>query len=505
MLPGTENAVMPFWSPNGEWVAFFGDGKLKKIPSSGGPAQVVLDGVPDPRGGSWGPDDTILFGNGATPIMRVSSTGGGSAGVTTFDVSREEVSHRWPVWLPDGRHFLFTARSRSTENSGVYVGAANERPKRLPIRSDNSVGYAWPGFVLYLDGETLFGQRWDESRLDLSGQPVVLAERVGVATNGLGAFSTSNTGELAYSGALSSSGRLTWFDRTGSQVGAVDTEGDYVDFRLSPDDKRLAASLVDPKTGNPDIWLTDLARGDRSRFTLGPRLNASPVWSPDSSRIVFRTTRSGGLVDFYEKSSASGGTEVPVLPMGLQRMVNPEALNIAVSDWSPDGRHLLYSVLTLSRSELWLLPLMDAQKPVTFISSQSENMHGTFSPNGRLVAYASNESGRFEVSVQTLPLTDRKWTVSTAGGYEPRWRGDGREIYFLSEDRKLMVASVEPGPSFGVPRPLFQTQVPPGVTANRNHYAPTRDGTRFLVNTESADARPVSITVVLNWLSGIGP
>ena len=232
-----------------------------------------------------------------------------------------------------------------------------------------------------------------------------------------------------------------------SSSGSVGPEGYYTDFRLSPDEKRLAVSLVDPGTGYPAIWLTDLARGSLSRFTLGRVLNSAPVWSPDGARIVFRTTRSGGMVEFYEKSSAGGGEEEPVLLRAAKRAAGMHSSNLYISDWSSDGRYLLYSVSPSSGTELWLLPLAD-RKPVRLLRTSGTGAHASFSPDGRFLAYASDESGRLEVYVQTFPLSDRKWTVSTSGGSEPRWRADGREIYYLSEDRKLMAAAVGPGPSF---------------------------------------------------------
>jgi Tol biopolymer transport system component len=504
VLPGTEDAQYPFWSPDGAWIAFFAEGKLKKTPAFGGPAQALVD-VPDPRGGSWGADNTILYASGSTPIARIDASGGVTTDVTKLDASRKETTHRWPVWLPDGRHFLFTIRSSSVENSGIYMGSLDGPPQKLGIGSDGAVGYAAPGYVLFLEGTTLFAQRLDANRFELAGQPIPIAEHVGNSTNGFGSFSASTTGMLAYAGTLSRIGRLTWFDRSGNQVGTIGTEGEYIDFRFSPDDQRLAVSLIDPKTANPDIWLADITRGgNMSRFTFGPRVNATPIWSPDGTRIVFRTTRRGGLVEFYEKSAGSGGSEVPVLLDEVQRAAGAPSLNTVLSDWSPDGRNLLYSLNTTSRTELWLLPLVDDRKPVPFLTTQSDNMHATYSPNGHLVAYTSNESGRFDVYVQTFPLSDRKWTVSTTGGSEPRWRADGREIFYLSEDRKLMAVSVGPGPSFGVPKALFQTGVvAERVTPYRIHYAPNRDGSKFLVNTQSGDTPSTSISVVLNWTAGL--
>jgi Tol biopolymer transport system component/predicted Ser/Thr protein kinase len=503
-LPGTEDAQMPFWSPDGQWIAFFAEGKLKKIPTAGGPAQVVLDSVPDPRGGSWGADNTILVGSGSGPVVRVTSSGGSSIEATKLEPTRQEASHRWPVWLPDNRHFLFVVRSSSVENSGLYAGALDGPPRKLSLRSDNSVAYASPGYVLFAVEDALFGQRLDLSSLDLTGPSIPIAERVGHSTNGLSAFSASQNGTLAYASAFSAIGRPTWFDRQGKQMNAIGGEGDYTDVRLSPDDKWLAAALVDPKTGNPDIWLTDLIRGSTSRFTFGPRLNAGPVWSPDGARIAFRTTRKGGLVEIYQKSSASGGDEIPMLLDETQRTLSVTSTNLALSDWSPDSRNVLYSKGTTSRMDIWLLPTTQAENPRVLLATQADNMHGTFSPDGRLVAYSSNESGRFEVYVQTFPLSDRKWPVSTMGGYEPRWRADGREIFYLSLDRQLMAVTVGPGPTFDVPKPLFQTRVPPErVSAFRVHYSPNRDGTRFLVNTQVGDTPPTSITVVLNWTVGL--
>jgi len=502
-MPGTENPVDPFWSPDSRWVGFVSEGKLKKTPAAGGPVQMVAT-AGNPRGASWGPDDTILFASGNTGLFRVASSGGPVTDVTKLDPSRQEGSHRWPFFLPDGRHFLHHIRSGALEYRGIYAGSMDGKTKKRLLPNDSSALYAPPGYLLYLDGDMLLGKPFDPGRLEFSGQPFTIAERVGHSSQGYGAISVSPGGVLAYAGPILHAGRLTWFDRDGTALGSVAAEGDYVDFRLSPDEKQLAASLVDSKNGNVDIWRTDLARGSTSRFTLGPSLNASPVWSPDGTRIVFRTVRKG-LAEFYQKSASGGGKEEPVLLEEMQRAVFIEANNSEPTDWSPDGKRLLFSTTT-GNSGLWLLPLSSAGgdgKPVKFVDSPGDQIHANFSPDGHFVAYSSNESGRYEVHVQTFPLSDRTWQVSTNGGYEPRWRGDGHEIYYLSEDRKLMAVSVGPGPSFGVPKPLFQTRVLPGVSSLRANYVPSRDGRRFLVNTQIGDPPPNPITVVLNWTAGL--
>jgi eukaryotic-like serine/threonine-protein kinase len=502
-LPGTENAGSPFWSPDGRWVAFFSDGKLKKIPVGGGPVHVITSTASD-RGASWGPDDTILISSGNTGLMRVASSGGAVIPVTQLDLSRQEGSHRWPHFLPDGRHFLYLIRSAVAEYHGIYVGSLDGKTKRLLLPTDSNVFYMPAGYLFYTQGDMLLAQPFDSGRLELSGQPLTVAERVGHGSQGNSAFTVSPSGVLAYAGPILRGARLTWMDRAGKNLGSVATEGDYADFRLSRDEKQLTASLLDPKTGNADIWLTDLARGSTSRLTFGPTVNASAVWSPDGQWIAYRTVRQG-VAELYQRSASGGGTESRILSEAMQRQEIPQANNSVPTDWSPDGKHVLFSTI-LSNTQLWMLPLSSAGgdgKPFRFLTSSSDGMHGNFSPDGSLVAYTSNESGRFEVHVQTFPRSDRKWQVSTAGGYEPRWRGDGRELYYLAEDRRLMAVSVDSGTSFGVPKALFQTGVLPGVNAQRMRYVPSRDGNRFLVNTQSADPPPNPITLVLNWTAGL--
>ena len=357
--------------------------------------------------------------------------------------------------------------------------------------------------MLFLDGDTLMGQAFDAERLELRGQAFLVEGGVGRSSTGTGSYSVSGTGTLAYAGTLSTPGRLTWFNRGGNPSDSAGSLGDYTDFRLSPDQTRLAASLADPKTGFPDIWITDLTRRSSAPFTFGPAVNASPVWAPDGARIMFRTTRAGGLAEFYAKSAGGGGKEEPVLSQTTARASGVLSANMMLWDWSPDGRHLLFSATTSSDYDLWLVPLAGDPKPVSFLSAPGDQWHGNFSPDGKLVAYSSNESGRFEVHVQTFPLTDRQWTVSTTGGYKPRWRADGREMYYLSTDQKLMAVGVGPGPSFGAPTELFQVRVAGGVSSYRTHYVPSRDGQRFLINTPTGDPAMVPITVVLNWTAAL--
>jgi serine/threonine protein kinase len=306
-LPGTEGADSPFWSPDHRWIGYFADGKLKKIPAGGGPSQVIAANVLDSRGASWGPDDTILFSRGTTGVLRVSSSGGMVTPVTELDASRQEGSHRFPQFLPDGRHFLFTVRSSVADQAGVYAGSLDGKTKKLLIRGNTPALYAPSGHVLFLDGDTLMGQTFDAERLELRGQAFVVEGGVGRSSTGAGSYSVSGTGTLAYAGALSTPGRLTWFDRGGTPSDSAGSPGDYADFRLSPDQTRLAASVADPKTGFLDIWITDLTRGSAAPFTFGPAVNASPVWAPDGARIIFRTTRNGGFTEFYAKSAGGGG------------------------------------------------------------------------------------------------------------------------------------------------------------------------------------------------------
>ena len=495
-LPGTEGAQLPFWSPDSRWVGFFAEGKLKKIPVGGGPVQVLAD-VADAFGGSWGADGSIIFGKLSGAIFRVSSGGGTVTTVTKVDTVMK--AHRWPQFLPDGRHFLFHVQGGDSAQHGIYVGSIDGGTQKFLVRSESSAIYASPGYVLYVDGDTLLGQAFDAAHLELRGEPFTVAENVGRSTGFNIGVSASGTGMLAYAAAILQRGRLTWFDRAGNSLNSVGVEGDYSDFRLSPNGQTLAASLVDPKAWNPDVWLIDLMRGGPSRFTVGSVLSAAPVWSPDGTRIVFRTIRNGPT-ELYAKSAGGGGNEEVVLTYETQHAAGIDTPNLVCSDWSPDGRYVIGSLpQQTTGDDLWLIPLSGDRKPIKFLAPPSDQIHGNFSPEGRFVAYSSNESGRFEVYVQTFPLSDRKWQVSTDGGYEPRWRADGREIYYLSQDRKLMAVSVGTAPAFGVPKVLFQTRVPEGVTARRTHYVPSRDGQRFLVNTQSLDAPPGPITVVLNW------
>ena len=352
VLPGTENASEPFWSPDSRWIGFFDElGRLKKVAVSGGTVQTIAGSTSDPRGASWGADDTILFGTGSGGVYRVAAAGGTPQAVTELDSSRQEGSHRWPQFLPDGRHFLFTVRSGLADQRGVYVGALDGKTRHLLIRSDGNARYAAPGYVLFLDEDTLLGQSFDHERLELVGQPIPIAARVGRNSRGDGAFSTSSAGTLAYAGASLRPGRLTWFDRSGNPLGVVgpDGEHDYADFRLSPDETRVAASLVDPKMGVPDIWLIDLVRGGEQQFTFGPavNVNAAAVWSPDGGRIAFRTNRKG-LIELYQKSAGAGGNDQPLLPEDVARAAGVASSNLAavglvlrrtthrLREWHPD-------------------------------------------------------------------------------------------------------------------------------------------------------------------------
>jgi dipeptidyl aminopeptidase/acylaminoacyl peptidase len=394
-------------------------------------------------------------------------------------------------------------RSGLAEQRGIYISDLAGKTRRRLIRSDGNAKYVTPGYLLFLDGETLVGQAFDDDRLELAGQPVPIATRVGRSSRGDSAFSASSAGTLAFAGATLLPGSLTWFDRDGTRLGVVgpDEEHDYSDFRLSPDESRLAASLVDSKLAIPNIWLTDLIRGGTSPFALDATINAAPVWSPEGHRIAFRSNRKG-LMELSEKVASAGGADRPVLEEASARAAGVGYSTLLPTDWSSDGRLIAFT--SNLPSDIWLLPVGNSGEPIGLVRSPGDQMHANFSPDGRFIAYTSNESGRHDVYAETLPASDRKWPISTNGGYEPRWRADGREIYYLTDDRVLMAVPVSSGASpFGVPRPLFQTQVHAGVSMLRTHYVPNRDGSRFLIHTRSSDLAPATITVVLPWTAAL--
>jgi Tol biopolymer transport system component len=486
-LDGTEDAQDPFWSPDGRSIGFFASGTLRQIPAEGGEVKVINQLRGDFRGATWGTRDTILVASGVQGIVSMNAKGGTITPVTVVDASLHENTHRNPSFLPDGLHFLYSVIGSGDQN-GVYVGSADGKTKKLLLRALTSAVYAQPGYVLFVDGDRLLGQAFDADRLELKGQSFFIAEHVGRNSSFMSAVSASLTETIAYARPIAQNGRLTWIDRAGNPHDSIGTpEGDYTDFRLSLDETRLAASRVDPKTNAVDIWIRDLARGSNSLVSSGGGVTAAAVWSPDGTRLVYRSNRTG-VIDLYERSGAGGGIDRPweafrMAPSGLR-----------ATDWSRNGRQLLVA----ADGDLWLFPAGNEAKPQKYIDSPFSEMHGNFSPDGQVVAYTSNESGKFEIYAETVPRSDKRWSVSAGGGYEPRWRADGREIYYLSDDRRLMAVSVGAGPSFGIPKPLFQTHVPPGVTALRTHYVPNRDGQRFLVNV-ATDTVASPITVVVNW------
>src|SRR5262245_35621045 len=486
-LGGTEDAQDPFWSPDGRSIGFFASGMLRQIPAEGGAVKVINQIRGDFRGATWGTRDTILVASGAEGIVSMNAMGGPTTPVTVVDTSRHENTHRNPSFLPDGLHFLFSVIGSGEEN-GVYVGSVDGKTKKLLLHVLTSAVYAEPGYVLFVDGDRLLGQAFDTDRLELTGQPFFIAEHVGRSSSFVSGVSASLTGTIAHARPITQNGRLLWIDRDGNPRDPVGTpDGDYTDFTLSFDENRLAASRVDPKTNAVEIWIRDLARGSNSLVSSGGGVTAAAVWSPDGTRLVFRSNRTG-VVDLYERSGAGGGADRPL------RTFSGTPVGPRATDWSRDGRQLLVT----TSNDLWLYPVGNEPRPEQYIASPALEMHGNFSPDGHLVAYTSNESGKFEVYVETLPRSEKKWSVSTGGGYEPRWRADGREIYYLSEDRHLMAVPVAAGPSFGIPKPMFQAHVPPGVTSLPTHYVPSRDGQKFLVNVAN-DAVASPITVVVNW------
>lgn len=484
----TEGALLPFWSPDSHFVGFWAGGKLKKIPRSGGVPETMYS-VPEIAQGAWGPDGTILFARSVnSPILRIP---GGGAATPVSSLLPGQISHMWVQFLPDGKHFIYLARTSLTNGdpeAKIYAQSLDGGPPILLLASQ-SRAVAVPDYLLFVQDQSLFAQRMDWKALQKIGQPLLLARNVAASPAYLGTseFTASQNGVLIYGTAKGSPfDQLNWYARDGAVIASLDPVIDYQQFTLSPDGKHLALnSFHQHATGN--LWLVDIATNTTTPLTTDPHTQSDPVWSPDSRYVVFNLLPNGGSDPPFLVERIEIGTQQP------QAIYSGDDRHW-VEDWAPDGKFLL----THDTKTLSTLPLMGDSKPKAVYSSTFTKDEFHLSPDGQLIAYGENRTGTWEVFVASFPSFHYIQQVSLAGGAQPRWRGDGRELFFIDLEGRMMSASVERGssPTIGVPRKLFDTGLIPDPTINQ--YGVTGDGLKFLV-LEPRKGFHETYSVVLNW------
>ena len=499
-LPGTEGASFPFWSPDSRFIAFFSGGKLKKIDTTGGAPQVLCNAAAG-RGGAWNADGIIVFaGQGVSQISRISASGGVVTAATTFDPGQAVIGQSWPWFLPDGRHFLYYHGSSKPEYRGVYVTALDSSSSRRILESDGMAVYA-AGHLAFVRDGTLFAQAFDDRALQTSGDPVRIGDHVGYWTAGVGyaAVTVSSAGVLAHGPSLGLTTSLRGRDRHGASTGPPTAPAHYTSPRLSPDQKSVAVAMTDAETAQPDVWVLALARGTTSRLTSDPATDWFPVWSADGGRLLFGSNRLGVTAIFQK--TLGGGQEEPA----FEGVVSAAGATFP-SDMSGDGRLLLYSQLTARAYDLSVLTLAGERRSSTFLATPVNEVQGRFSPNTRWVAYASDESGRFEVYVRPFPAASGQTQISIAGGMQPEWRRDGKELFYISVDGKLTAVPVTTDGaifSAGTPQALFDVEIPEANPPYPTDYVVTADGQRFLVNTLVDQPTRPALTVILNWAADL--
>ena len=497
-LKGTDLATYPFWSFDSRFIGFFQNGKLKKIEVTGGPAQTIAE-APEGRGGTWGSSGVIVFSPSYNSgLQQVSDAGGLPTQLTVLDSTRNEDSHRWPDFLPDGRHFTYLRRSSSDEKTAVYLGSLDSKEYSLLLLAKSNTLYTNPGYLLFVREQTLMAQPFVASSGKLSGQAIPVIENAGFdQAYTLGLFSASANGIIALGMGLGSTGnrQLVWFDRNGKRLGTVGTAGLQFDFSLAPDEKRVIIRRLDSQAHNHDLWMIDVIRQTESRFTFSPAVDDDPVWSSDGATIFFDSNPEG-IPNIHRKTASGVGNEELLLKSSVS--------NVPLSS-SPDGRYLLFvKTDQKTKEDLWILPLTGDRKPFPYLQTAASEYCGQFSPDGRWIAFASNESGKFEVYVQAFPTSQGKWQVSTGGGAHPVWSKNGKEIFYLAPDKKLMAVDIKPsGTSFeeGIPKPLFTTNVDAYDSFNR--FVVSNDGKRFLINSSIEGKSSEPIMVILNWTAEV--
>ena len=492
-----------FWSPDSRFIGFQSGGKLEKIEISGGPAQTLCDVQETVVGGSWNRDGVIVFADTTRGLMQVSASGGVASPLTTIDPSRQELIHVLPSFLPDGRHFLYLRVSSTPENTGVYLGSLNTKPeeqdsRRLLATTSGPVyvpsSDLESGQVLFLRRGALMTQPFNPDRLEFSGEAVQVAAQVGSFLD-YGLFSASNNGVLVYRSAVGENHQLTWLDRQGRLLGTVVAPGGYNSMALSPDGRRIATSRTNPEnTPNWDVWLLDVERNTTTRLTYEQVRATFPVWSGDGSSVIFGSVHGNGEVDLYQKLASGAGD--------ARLLLKTTAGDKYATSSSQDGRFLLYTAKDPeTKGDLWVLPLQGDRKPIPFLRTKFNEGSGQFSRDGRWIAYTSDESGSDEIYVREFSSGSAqgdagdKWLISKGGGTDPRWRGDGKELFYVAPDGEFMSVNTSAKPIFkaGAPRPLFQ--LPPGFIGGDV----TADGRRFLIGVPVTQSPSVPFTVVLNW------
>ena len=499
-LAGTDGGVLPFWSPDGRFIAFFADKKLKRIEASGGSPLVLYD--IDGLGGAWAPNGDIVFTGPSGPVLRLPASGSKAEPVTKVDASRGETGHRYPFFLPDGRHFLYLAMNlagpRNDPANRLWVGSLDGAPAKPLIPANFNAQYA-DGHLLFVRGGdfggSLLAQPFDSLRLTTSGQPVTVAEQLALYGDflGFGDYSVSQSGTLVFDGSQLLR-RLEWYDRTGKQTGVFGEPAAYFGARISPDDSRIAVGVYDSGTQTTQIWVGDVTRGVRTRLTSGPGSNGGPVWSPDGSKIAFQTDRKH-QADVYIRPADGSGAEEGITDEDGQRIP---------TDWSKDGQ-----IVFLDREaaggrleQLSVIPVASPRKPLTLLPRAANDFGFSvrLSPDGRWLVYDLDESGRSEVYVVSFPDGKGKLQISNNGGLAPKWTRGGKEIVYNSFDGKLMSVPIDTsrGLRAGTPTQLFQ--LPEGAGFG---WDVGSDGERFLVNAPVIKSSSVPLSVVVDWTAGL--
>ena len=510
-LPETEGAYYPFWSPDNRYIGFFQSGKMRKIEASGGPP-VTICNAPNGRGASWNQNDVIIFSpDFIGAIYRVAAAGGKATAVTTPDTSRRLVSHRWPCFLPDGKHFIYFSRTSlggvEGKEDDCVVGSLDGKVRKRLMPAKGNALYA-SGYLIYLREKTLMAQPFDAGKLETCGDAIPIAEPIEFDLNyNRAAFSASQNGVLVYQASSGDVGiQLEWFDRRGESMGKVLEAAGLWTATLSPDGTKIALDEYDDQSRNWDIWLYDIARKVKSRFTFDPSVDRGAFWSPDGSRIVFTSNRRGSY-DLFQKATSGAGAEELLL-------ASPEPKS--EPDWSSDGKFIAYSSFDAkTQDDLWILQLDGAQsgenrKPSVFLQTEFDELSPRFSPDMRWISYGSNESGRFELYVapfiggngQPVMNQTRKWQVSASGALWSIWNRNGKELFYLTQGNKLMAADVKAsGSTFdvGAVRQLFEVKSKRDVGL----YDVTHDGQKFLIGIPVGGQSIPPLTLVTNWNAGL--